>query len=291
MAHADPRVRQLSERVWAYLPNWQRVEPTIGMILTDEGWVAVEGGNSPVHGDRAFRAMQRIRERPARYVINTHRHFDHVFGNQAFSAPVIASRRCRERFIENLRSDWAPQRVHRWLQEAMLANIPMLDPEDFEELELVPPALSFQERLFLDLDSTRLELFPLVGAHSDDHIAVYLPDERLLFLGDALYLREGPEGRFTQLLELLDHLAELEVQTLVAGHEAPYGRTTFHKLRTYGHELIRSVIAAIRSGAGEEEILKISFPKRYEKTSFLSAKTHRRLLRAAYRELAAGASC
>jgi glyoxylase-like metal-dependent hydrolase (beta-lactamase superfamily II) len=287
MAQRDRRVQQISERTWIYRQDWQRVEPAIGMVLSDKGWIAIEGGSSPAHGRRVYEAMQQIRERPVLYVINTHRHFDHVFGNQAFRAPVIASRRCRERFAQNIQEDWAPDRVQRWLQETMFPSISTLNPSDFQGLQLVPPSLSFAGEMVLDLDGTRALLFPLAGAHSDDSIGVYLPYERVLFLGDAFYFREGSEGRFFKLLELLDYVAPLEVEFYVPGHERAHDRGTFAKVHSYFHELVHSVRSLLRSGAGEAEVLTLAFDAKYEGTSFLSPKLHRRFLHAAYRELLA----
>jgi len=255
------------------------------MVLTAEGWLIIDGGNSPAHGRRVFEAAQEIRERPVRYVINTHRHFDHVFGNQAYAAPVIASRRCRERFLGNLEDDWAPKRVDRWLRETMFSRISTLNPEDFQGLTLIPPSLSFEGELALDIDGTHVRLFPLAGAHSDDSIGVHLPYERVLFLGDAFYFREGAEGRFLKLIELLDRVAPLEVEVYVASHEPPYHHPTFDKLRAYFRELTQIVSSFVRSGAGEADLLTIPFDKRFERTSFLSPKFHKRLIQAAYREL------
>jgi glyoxylase-like metal-dependent hydrolase (beta-lactamase superfamily II) len=287
MSRRSARLQQLSDRVWVYCHDWQRLEPAVGLVLTDEGWLAIDGGNSPAHGRRVFEAMQCIRERPVRYVINTHRHFDHVFGNQAFEAPVIASRRCRERFAQNLEGDWAPQQVHRWLHETMFSRVSTLSTRDFRGLQLIPPSLSFEGELALDLDGSDVRLFPLAGAHSDDSIGVFLPHERVLFLGDALYLREGPEGRFLRLLELLERIAPLGVEVYVPGHEAPHGRLEFEKLWSYCRELLRAVRSLIYSGAKESDVLKaVPFDRRFEGTSFLSPRFHRRLVQAAYRELA-----
>lgn len=280
------RIAQLSERSWIYRHAWKRLEPTVGMIDTDQGWVIIDGGNSPAHGRQVFEAAQWIKERPVRYVINTHRHFDHVFGNQAFDAPVIASRRCHERFSQNLREDWGPQRVQRWLHETMFRRVESLDPADFQGLSLVAPSLGFTGDLTLELGASEIELFPLSGVHSDDHIGVYLPQDQVLFLGDALYFLEGPEGRFLKLMELLDRLSRLKVRVFVAGHESPYGPDTFEALRAYCRELIRLLEPLVRWGASEDEVLAaVPFERRYERTSFLTAKLHRRLVRAAYREL------
>ncbi len=281
------RLQQISERVWVYGHDPARLEPAVGLVLTGEGWIVVDSGNSPTHGLRVFEACQTIKERPVRYVINTHRHFDHVFGNQAFrGATIIASRRCQERFARNLKDDWAPERVQRWLREAVLSKVPTLDPDDFERLRPVPPALGFEGEMTLELGEVPLKLFPLAGAHSDDSIGVYLPRERVLILSDALYFHEGPEARFLKLLRLLDYLAPLEVDVYVPGHEAPHGRATFEALRAYVRELAHGVKALLRRGASERDVLDaLPFDKRYEGVSFLSPRLHRRLVQAAYREL------
>jgi len=281
------RLQQISDRVWVYRHDLRRLEPAVGLVLTSEGWLAVDGGNSPAHGRSVFEAMQEIRERPVRYVINTHRHFDHVFGNQAFGAPVIASRRCRDRFAKNIEGDWAPQRVQRWLHETMFSRVSTLNPRDFRGLRLIPPSLSFEGELSLDIDGSEVRLFSLAGAHSDDSIGVFLPYERVLFLGDALYLREGSEGRFLRLLEILERIAPLGVEVYVPGHEPPYGRLEFEKLWAYCRELLHAVRTLIYSGAGEPEVLKaVPFDRRFEGTSFLSPRFHRRMVQAAYHELA-----
>ena len=281
------RVQQLSDRVWIYRHDWQRLEPAVGMVLTAEGWIAVDGGVSPAHGRRVYEAMQEIRERPVLYVINTHRHFDHVFGNQAFGAPVIAGRRCWERFVRNLEDDWSPRRVHRWLQETMFARVPTLQPQDFEGLTLVPPSLSFEGEMTLDLDGVLLKMFPLAGVHSDDSVGVYLPYERVLFTSDAFYYREGPEARLLKLIKLFDRVAPLEVEVFVPGHERPHDRLTFEKLRAYIRELVHAVRALVVAGTPEEEVLEaVPFDPRFQGTSFLNPKLHKRLVQAAYRELA-----
>ncbi len=282
----DSRVQQLAERVWILCHDWKRLEPTVGLILTDEGWVAVDGGNSPAHGRRAYEAARQIERRPFRYVIDTHRHFDHAFGNQAFGAPAIGSRRCRERFAGNLGDDWAPERVHGWLRAEMLPHVPALSPKDFAGLDLVPPAVDFEGSLRLHLGGTEIDLFHLDGVHCDDHIAVYLPDERVLFPGDAFYYLGGAEGSPLRLPELLARAGALEVETYAAGHERSYDRKTFDRLHAYAGGLIKRAESLVRQGVGEAEALDaFPFDPAYDGVSFLDAKTHRRLLRACLRAL------
>ena len=283
----DPRVKRVSERVWVYGHDWTRLEPTIGMVLTAEGWVAVDGGNTPSHGRRAYEAMQAIEAAPVRYVINTHRHFDHVFGNQAFEAPVVGSQRCFERFSQNVQDDWSSGRALGWLEAHIFPLNRGLSAADFADLTLVTPSISFAERLALHFGRLSLELFPLSGVHSDDGVGVYVPQERVLFLGDAFYFQGTSEGRALRLPELLDRVDKLDVKVYVPGHERPHDRATFERLRRYVHELVAFVSAESAGGTTLDAVLKRHrFDPSLNKTSFLSAKQHRRLVRAAWRELA-----
>lgn len=282
----DPRVKRVSEHVWIYRHDWPRLEPTIGMILTEAGWVAVDGGNTPAHGRRVYEAMQAIKAVPVKYVINTHRHFDHVFGNQAFDAPVIGSQRCSERFNQSVQDDWSPQRVLGWLGAHIFPLKRGLSAADFADLTLVPPSISFTERLKLHFQHLSIALFPLNGVHSDDGVGVYMPQDRVLFLGDAFYFQGTSEGRALRLPELVDVVAALDVTVYVPGHERPHDHATFERLAHYVHALVAFVKAEAASGATLDTVLeRHGFDPDLNATSFLSAKQHRRLVRAVWREL------
>lgn len=111
-------------------------------------------------------------------VVNTHADWDHCWGNQIFAgpapahpAPVIASRRCAERFR-------APE------AGPFLRRMQEREPERFGEVEYAPPTVVFDQRLAIDGGDLTLELFATPG-HSPDHIAVYLPEIGTLLAGDA----------------------------------------------------------------------------------------------------------
>lgn len=280
------RVQQLSENVWILRHNWQRLEPTIGMILTDEGWVAIDGGNSPLHGQKAMDAMKAIRDVPIKYVINTHRHFDHVFGNQAFDAPVIGSDRCRERFEENVQDDWGPDRALDWLKSFIFKYNDQLTEDDFPNLNLVPPSISYAGEHDLKVGGSTLHLFPLEGVHTDDGIGVYVVEEKVMFLSDAFYYQGTPEGSALKLPELLDRVAQFDVDMYAPGHERAHDAEVFNLVHRGVKHLFKEVESMMNSGTGKEEIqANISFDPDLDKRSFLNEKMHRTLIKAAIREL------
>jgi glyoxylase-like metal-dependent hydrolase (beta-lactamase superfamily II) len=212
---------QLGERVWIYPPNKEHLEPTIAWVATGKGVVVIDAGNSPEHGRRALRAIRETTAEPIRYLINTHRHWDHTFGNQALRAPIIAHALCRRKMEQNARDDWAPDKILGWVEGWVLAHVPTLHLAQFEGLRLVLPEITFTGTLQLVLGSTRFELIYLGEVHSHDSIGVHLPQDRLLFLSDALYFR--PDQIATKRVRrLFDKIEALGAETFIAGHERPY---------------------------------------------------------------------
>lgn len=288
MRPSDERVKQLAERVWVYRHQWERLEPAVGMVLTESGWIAIDGGNSPRHGARVVAAMRALADAPVRWVVNTHRHFDHVFGNQAFGAPVVASTRCRQRFADNLQDDWGPGRALDWLKATIFVHTDQLSEADFPDLQLVPPSVSFDGSLTLHDPELSVELFPLAGVHSDDGIGVWVPEAQVAFVGDAFYYQGTPEGHARRLLPLVERVAALGVRVVVPSHERDHDAETFAALRAYVRELTQGVEAGAAAGQSAEEILKAHpFAEALARTTFLNAKLHRRLIQALLREIQA----
>lgn len=111
-------------------------------------------------------------------IVNTHADWDHVWGNQVFAgpaallpAPIIGTRKCAGR----LRSLEARRE---------LAALREREPGRFDDVQLTPPTLLFDERLAVDGGDLTLELLATPG-HTPDHCAVYIPQIGMLLAGDA----------------------------------------------------------------------------------------------------------
>jgi glyoxylase-like metal-dependent hydrolase (beta-lactamase superfamily II) len=114
-------------------------------------------------------------------VINTHADFDHCWGNQIFvgpyaqyAAPIIATRRCYERFT-------GPERA------GYLVNMQANEPDIYRDVVLTPPTILFDDQLFIDGGDLSLRLF-LTPGHQPDHISILIPEASLLLAGDAAEL-------------------------------------------------------------------------------------------------------
>ncbi len=114
-------------------------------------------------------------------VINTHADWDHAWGNHMFTspngtfpAPIIAAQQCAMRF----RNPAMREKLVSMRESA---------PGRFDDVQLTPPTLLFDQQFTIDGGDLTLELFATPG-HKADHIAIYLPEIRTLLAGDAAEL-------------------------------------------------------------------------------------------------------
>jgi glyoxylase-like metal-dependent hydrolase (beta-lactamase superfamily II) len=114
-------------------------------------------------------------------VVNTHSHWDHAWGNQVFAgpgaphpAPIFATERCAEILRSPKTQQYLAQKRER-------------EPGRFGDVRLTPPTVLFDQRLAIDGGDLTLELFATPG-HASDHIAIFIPQIRVLLPGDAAEL-------------------------------------------------------------------------------------------------------
>lgn len=142
---------------------------------------------------------------PIRYVINTHSHADHAWGNCFFpGATVIAHELCRQRLDTRGRESMEAAR-----QEGSL----------YRNLKLVLPHLTFSEgEINLRVGKKTLNIFSLPG-HSADNIAVLVVEDRVIFTGDtAMPLPYIVDGDFEDTLTSLKKLSKMELENIIQGH-------------------------------------------------------------------------
>jgi glyoxylase-like metal-dependent hydrolase (beta-lactamase superfamily II) len=140
-----------------------------------------------------------------RYVINTHYHADHTWGNCFFpGATVISHARCRELLIER----GIPSLENARKQNAGLRQV-----------KIVLPHLTFDAgELTLRVGKKNLMIFPAFG-HSDDGIAALVEEDRVLFAGDAFMpLPYVVDGDIDDLTASIKRFARMGLENIIQGH-------------------------------------------------------------------------
>ena len=183
---------------------------SVTAIDTDEGLVVIDTDISPVFS-RAIRKeiLYDFGEKPFRYLINTHDHGDHTYGNQAFSdAIVIGLDKCREQMIADQGEAGSfAQQISAALTR-MKARLDTLDQTSNaavslakliafyqgvadglgDSFVLTPPEITFSDSINLYLGNKTIKLMYIGGkAHSNSDILVFCPEENLLVTGDLIY--------------------------------------------------------------------------------------------------------
>ncbi len=142
-----------------------------------------------------------------RYVINTHHHADHCWGNCFFpGATIIGHERCRQLLLER-----TPSALEIASQENPL----------YKQLTIIPPQITFQKgKLTLQVGKKHLVLFPTPG-HSEDGISVLVEEDRVLFAGDAFLLTfQRPSRRLPYLDSRSANRGKVARRLMVSGSAA-----------------------------------------------------------------------
>ncbi|HLF98442.1 MAG TPA: quinoprotein relay system zinc metallohydrolase 2 [Methylococcaceae bacterium] len=183
----------------------------IGFIVGERCVAVIDSGGNPAQGEALKAAVAAKTKTPVCYVVNTHVHPDHIFGNRAFKSKGI-------QFVghHNLARSLALRGSH-YLQTAARDLALSLTAD-----ALVPPDLSVDDTLMLDLGGRRIKLTAHRSAHTDNDLSVYDEHTQTLWLADLLFVEHVPtlDGSLMGWLATLNELATWPVKRVIPGHGA-----------------------------------------------------------------------
>jgi len=226
----------------------------LGFVVTKEGVVMIDTPQMPA--DAIGWRDEIAKHGTVRYLINTEPHGDHFTGNHFFEGAVVAHEGTREAILATS----AEQLKERFKQT---------DPESFSLMEgfsYRPPTITLSQRLTLYVGDHTFELINVPG-HTPFQVAVYIPEERVVFTSDNVFYKVQAwlqQALPCEWLESLKRIGELEADVLVPGHGGICDRSYIPEMSAFIQVWIDAVTEAINKGMSLEEAQdKVSLLDRY----------------------------
>jgi phosphoglycerate dehydrogenase-like enzyme/glyoxylase-like metal-dependent hydrolase (beta-lactamase superfamily II) len=215
-----------------------------------EDYVVVVDANFPKEAGDVIAAIKQTTDKPIRYVLDTHHHGDHSYGNAVFGkagASVVAQTNCARLLRVNGPKEFAE------------AGRGPTGRKDIAESSLKVPNLVFDDKLVLDDGKQRVEFLFFGHAHTSGDAFAYLPKHKIVCTGDACV-----NGAFNFMghsdsaswIRVLEKCQQLDIQLVLPGHGPPAGKDVLEKQKRYFVELRQQVRKGIQAGQDLADITK-----------------------------------
>lgn len=216
-AFAEGGLTKIADNVYAYVDikgssPQNSFGANAGIIIGKDGIVVIDTLVSAKEAKRFIEDIRKVSDKPIKYVVNTHYHLDHTFGNAEFEklGAIIISHVNDD---QNLRKNG----------ETALKNAKGygLSESDMEGTVIAFPVLTFNDRMGLDMGDQKIELIYTGSSHTNGSIIVYLPDKKILFAGDILFTNYHPfmaEGDIKSWSKVLDYIGKMDIAAIIPGH-------------------------------------------------------------------------
>jgi len=219
----------------------------ISFIVGSKGIAVIDTGGSLKTGQALREAIRQVSELPILYVINTHVHPDHIFGNAAFTQDKAT-------FVGH---EKLPDAMERRRENYLRINQQWLG-EAFAGSEIVKPSMLVKTTANLDLGDRTLLLTAYPVAHTNTDLTVLDKKSSTLWTGDLLFVERTPsiDGDIKGWLAVINELKNNEAEFAIPGHSSSLKDANWKKQLNDQERYLWTLLNDIRASIKKGEVME-----------------------------------
>ncbi|MBV9180751.1 MAG: MBL fold metallo-hydrolase [Acidobacteria bacterium] len=253
-----------------------RVNSNAAIIMLDDGVLVVDTHSKPSAARALIEQIKKLTPKPVKYVVNTHFHYDHYQGNEAYPSSwpggveIISSEATRKNIqrlgIPRIKNEilTLPEEIAKLNQDlakastaeqkkAIQENLRQATAylAELKTVQVTLPTMTFDRSLILHRGSRTVEILWLGRAHTDGDVFVYLPQEKVLVTGDALHGWTPFMGDSYPYdwIQTLDTAEKLDFDSVIGGHgDVIHGKEKFELWKAYLQDLMDRTASSYSQG-------------------------------------------
>jgi len=219
---------KLTENIYYSEHEEKTDRPAIGYVRGETYSLMIESGNSEKNVREYFHYLQLNKLKNPDFVVISHSHWDHSFGISYNGAVSIACDKTNNILKEISKWEWTPEKLEKYVLED---KVPLfcephirLEYPDLSKIRVKTADISFKSEMVINLGNQPCILKNVISPHADDCVIVFVPNERVVFLGDSIYeelVGDQWIAHSEKLSILISELEKLDFEMAVEGHFVP----------------------------------------------------------------------
>lgn len=229
-----------------------------GFLVTDEGVLVIDTRQHPRDGQDLIDRIRKVTNKPIKWVVNTHFHGDHYFGNppfKALGATIVAQNETAALMQKTFKKELA--------RRGKFFSSRGYDPK---EVRLVMPDITFEKEMTIRLSGKEIRLLYLGPGQNPGDTFVLIQHDRAIYTPGAFAKRSWANTAFTPSVEswirLLNQVAAMDVDYVLPAHGDVATRADVAEMAKFLADEYAGVKDAIAKGMSAEDAAKmLTFPQ------------------------------
>ncbi|QSZ41994.1 MBL fold metallo-hydrolase [Sulfurimonas aquatica] len=237
-------------------------------------YLVIDSGSTFSYASQAYEEIKKIKNLPISYVANTHVHDDHWLGNSYYvtvGAKIIGSLAFEELAIEDITR----------MQKRVTA-------ESYTQTKQIKPTIFVENQITLRINKKEVKIKSVnQKAHTNSDLYVYIPQMKIVFVGDLVFNDRIPsirDGELNGWLDALDEIKSLDTKYIIGGHGKMIRNDSIEMTYNYIKDLRDGVTQMLEDGEEIADVVNALEMKEYKNINLYDSM-HRNNVETAYRML------